>query len=366
MQTYPIPMVPGPTSVCPEVLEAYQTDFGSSDFEPEFLALYNHVEAQLQKVFATSNSVVTMTGEGMIVLWSALKSCIKPWERVLAIGTGLFGFGIGEMAQSIGAEVQSVGFGYDQTINDWDRVEKAIIDFKPKMITVIHCETPSGTLNPLVELGELKRKHGVPLLYVDAVASLGGAPLLTDEWQIDLCLGGAQKAISVPAGTSFLTVSPRAWEIVEQVAYPGYDALLPFRTAQRDFYFPYTPYWHGLAALSKGLELLLAEGLQSSFNRHAETAGYCRQRLVEAGLELYPAADAIPSPTVTAVKVPRHIPWSELNRRFRQHGLVVGGNYGPLAGKVFRIGHMGTQAQMSLVAKAMDVIEEVMKEGGNA
>lgn len=361
MQTYPIPMVPGPTSVHPDVLKAYQTDFGSSDIEPEFLDLYNRTEAQLKQVFGTQHSVVIMTGEGMIALWSALKSCLKPGERVLAIGTGLFGFGVGDMARSVGAEVQTVDFAYDQTINDWQKVEDAIAAFRPKMITVIHCETPSGTLNPLERLGALKRKYNVPLLYVDAVASLGGAPVLSDDWGIDLCLGGAQKAISVPAGTSFLTVSPVAWEIVEQVGYVGYDALQPFRSAQEQFYFPYTPYWHGIAALHKGLEMLLAEGLENSFRRHAEAASYCRQRLEEAGLALYPAADAIQSPTVTAVKVPESVEWKALDGQFRQRGLAVGGNYGLLDGKVFRIGHMGTQARLDLLEQAMDVIADVMK-----
>lgn len=361
MKTYPIPMVPGPTSVHPDVLKAYLTDFGSSDLEPEFLDLYNRTEAQLKQAFGTQGSVVIMTGEGMIALWSALKSCLKPGERVLAIGTGLFGYGVGDMARSIGAEVQTVDFDYDQTINDWGKVEEAIASFKPKMITAIHCETPSGTLNPLAPLGELKRKHNVPLLYVDAVASLGGAPVLSDEWGIDLCLGGAQKALSVPAGTAFLTVSPRAWEIVEEVGYVGYDALQPFRSAQQDFYFPYTPYWHGVAALHKGLELLLEEGLENSFRRHEEAASFCRQRLQEIGLSLYPAADAVQSPTVTAVKVPEGTAWEELDRQFRARGLAVGGNYGPLAGKVFRIGHMGVQANLDLLWKAMDVIAEIMK-----
>ena len=361
MQTYPIPMVPGPTSVHPDVLKAYQTDFGSSDLEPEFLDLYNRTEAQLKQVFGTKNSVAIMTGEGMIALWSALKSCLQPGERVLSIGTGLFGYGVGDMARSIGAEVQTVDFEYNQTINDWQKVEDAVASFKPKMITVIHCETPSGTLNPLARLGEIKRAHQVPLLYVDVVASMGGTPVLTDEWGIDLCLGGAQKALSVPAGTSFLTVSPRAWEIVEEVGYVGYDALQPFRYAQRDFYFPYTPYWHGIAALNKGLEMLLEEGLSNSFKRHAEAASYCRQRLEDLGLELYPARDAAEAPTVTAVKVPEGMDWHDLDHRFRDRGLAVGGNYGPLAGKVFRLGHMGTQADIDLVKQALDVIEDTLK-----
>lgn len=360
MQTYPIPMVPGPVKVPDEVLKAYLTNYGSSDMEPEFLDLYNRTEQQLQQVFATRNKVVIMTGEGMIVLWGAMKSCLKPGDRVLTIGTGLFGFGAGDMAASLGAEVQTVGFAFDETINDWQKVEDAVAAFKPTMITVTHCETPSGTLNPLERLGEIKRKYDIPLLYVDAVASLGGAPVLTDEWGIDLCLGGAQKVISAPAGMSFVTVSERAWEIAHEVAYPGYDALLPFQNAQRDFYFPYTPYWHGMAALNKALELLLNEGLENSYRRHEEAAQLCRDGLKAAGLELYPVESAVQSPTVTAVKVPANITWKDLNGKFRQHGLAVGGNYGPLAGKVFRLGHMGTQADTALVRQALDVIQKVL------
>ena len=361
MKSYPIPMMPGPVHVPEEVLKAYMYDYGSSDMEPEFLDLYNRTEAQLQQVFATRNKVVIMTGEGMIVLWGALKSCLKAGDRVLTIGTGLFGFGVGDMAASLGAEVQTVGFGYDETIHDWHRVDEAVAAFHPKMITAVHCETPSGTLNPLEKLGEIKRKYNVPLLYVDTVAGLGGTPVLTDEWGIDLCLGGAQKVISAPAGMSFLAVSDRAWEITQEVGYQGYDALLPFLHAQRDFYFPYTPYWHGMAALNKALELLLNEGLEHSYQRHAEAAQACREGLLEAGLELFPAASAVPSPTVTAVRVPDHITWSELDIKFRQRGLVAGGNYGLLAGKVFRLGHMGTQANLKLVQSALDVIKSVLE-----
>ena len=109
------------------------------------------------------------------------------------------------------------------------------------MITVVHCETPSGTLNPLAELGQVKKELGVPLLYVDAVSSIGGAPVLTDEWNIDLCLGGSQKCLSSLADMAFLAVSDAAWEIIDQVGYVGYCALKPFRTAQTEHYFPYTP-----------------------------------------------------------------------------------------------------------------------------
>lgn len=361
MRTYPIPMVPGPVKVPPEALAVYQMNFASADLEPEFLDLYNRTESNLQQLMGTTHPVVIETGEGMLALWAALKNCLRPGDRVLAVSTGLFGSGIGEMARSIGAEVQTVAFPLNQTLNDWQRIEHAIESFRPKMITAVHCETPSGTLNPLAGLGRLKEKYAVPLFYVDAVASIGGAPVLTDAWNIDLCLGGSQKALSAPPSMCFLSVSPRAWEIIDAVGYSGYDALKPFATAQRDFYFPYTPYWHGVAALNVCAELLLAEGLERCFQRHEQAASYCRARLVEMGLELFYAAGAVPSPTVTAVNVPPGISWEELDRRFRAGGLVVGGNYGELAGKVFRLGHMGVQADMALAQQALDVIETVVK-----
>lgn len=362
MKTYPIPMVPGPVSVPPQILQAYLTDYGSADMEPEYLDLYRQVEADLQKIFATQNQIAIMSGEGMLALWGALKSCILPGDRVLAVATGVFGYGVGDMARSIGAEVQTVGFEYDQTLSDWGRIEQAIINFKPKMITAIHCETPSGTLNPIAELGCLKEKHSVPLLYVDAVASAGGAPVLTDLWNVDLMLGGTQKALSVPPSMSIVAVSPRAWEIIEQIDYPGYDALLPFQKAVENAYFPYTPYWQGLAALAAGTRLLLEEGLEQSFARHEAVAQRCREGLAHSGLKIYPAEGAVSSPTVTAVYVPERFTWPDFDRRLRERGLVVGGSYGPLAGKVFRLGHMGYQARADLVDRALDVIETVCKE----
>ena len=360
MRSYPIPMVPGPVSVLPEVLAMYQENYGSADLEPDYLELYNRTEANLQEILSTRNKVAIQTGEGMLALWGALKSCLRPGDRVLSLATGVFGYGIAEMARATGAEVRTLGLPYNETLTDWVAAEQAIADFNPKMITVVHCETPSGTLNPLAELGRLKRDHEVPLLYVDAVASLGGAPVLTDDWSIDLCLGAAQKCLSAPPGIAFVAVSPAAWEVIEQVDYAGYDALKPFRTAQEQAFFPYTPYWHGLAALHRATELLLAEGLEASYQRHTQVAATCRSELAGMGLSLFPAPEAVPSPTVTGVIVPTRFTWIELDTRFREQGLAVGGNYGPLAGKVFRLGHMGSQADRSLVERALAVIRSVV------
>jgi aspartate aminotransferase-like enzyme len=353
-------MVPGPVRVPEEIRKVYQTDYGSGDLESEFFELYTKTEADLKILFGTENSVVIQSGEAMLTLWGALKSCLNPEDRVLAIGTGVFGRGIGEMAASIGMEVKAVNWENNETIGDLDRVETAIKTFKPKMITAVHCETPSGTLNPLTELGRLKMDLRVPLFYVDAVSSVGGAPVQADWNHIDLCLGGSQKCLSAPPSNCFLSVSDTAWEIIEQVDYAGYDALKPFRFAQKKKFFPYTPDWYGIAALNTGAERILNEGLSECFQRHERVADFCRKKLIEMGLTLFPSELAVPSPTVTAVNIPQNLTWRELDAGLRKHGLVVGGSLGPMEKKVFRLGHMGSQADMVLVEKALAIIEKVL------
>ena len=362
MKTYPIPMVPGPVKAHPDVLAAYRVDYGSADLEREYVELYTQTEANLKRILQTRSQVVIFLGEGMMALWGALKSCLAPGDRVLAVGTGIFGYGIGDMAAAIGAEVRTVGLPYDQTLSDLTAVAEAVAAFKPKMITAVHCETPSGTLNPLEGLGRLKKETGVPLFYVDAVSSIGGTPVLPDEWHIDLCLGGAQKCLAALPDTCFLSVSAAAWEAIEAVDYAGYDALKPFRTAVERHYFPYTPGWQATAGLNAGAEAILAEGLEACFRRHADVAAFCRARLAEIGYTLYPAPGAAPSPTVTAVKVPAGVEWADFDRGLRAKGLVVGGSYGPMAGTVFRLGHMGTQADMGLVQQALAVLEVARRE----
>jgi aspartate aminotransferase-like enzyme len=337
------------------------TDYGSADLEPEYIQLYVQVQDQLRTIMGTENKIAIMTGEGMIALWGALKSCIQPGDRVLAVSTGVFGHGMGDMAASIGADVKWVEFGYDEVLKPGP-VEEAIRAFEPKMVTAVHCETPSGTLNPVDQVGELVRSHDVPLYYVDAVASTAGAPVLADDWHIDLCLFGTQKALSAFPDLAGVAVSGRAWDVIEEVDYMGYDALLPYRDALENEWFPYTPAWASLAALHEACRLVLDEGLDWVYARHVEVASHCRRRARDLGLALYPVSEAACSPTVTALQVPEEIAWKELDRRLREHGLAVAGSLGPLTGKVFRIGHMGAQADEVLVDRGMDVLERVLNQ----
>lgn len=358
----PIPMVPGPVSVPAEVLAAMAHDYGSGQIEQDFLQLYHSTGRKLAGLMGTSSDVVLMTGEGMLGLWSGLNSCLKPGQRVLSLSTGVFGEGIGHMAASAGCEVRWINYDFDQSVHDFDRIADSVKEFQPHMITVVHCETPSGTFNPIAEIGAIKRQYSVPLLYVDAVASLGGTPVEMDAWGVDLLLSGSQKCLSAPPNMTILGVSDHAWDIARHINYQGYDALSPWRTVQQDGRCPYTPYWHGVAALNSAVDSILAEGTENVFARHTAAAEACRAGLAKLGIELWNSPQSLSATTVTAARIPAGVDWIEWRTALRQQGLVVSGSFGPMAGKVFRLGHMGTQASVGLVSQALEAIERVKKQ----
>jgi aspartate aminotransferase-like enzyme len=358
MQSYQIPLVPGPVSVPAAVRAAYQIDYGSADLEEEFFHLYQACEQGLQQILGTGATVTIQTGEGMLALWGALKSVLQPGNRVLAVATGLFGYGVGDMARALGMQVETVGFGYADTY-DADQVRAAARRFRPHLITAIHCETPSGTLHALEPLGAIAREVDA-LFYVDFVASAGGVPVDVDASHIDLGLLGSQKVLSLPADLAMVSVSERAWARIQQVRYVGYDALQPWQHVLRERYLPYTHNWAALAGLRVAIGALLTEGLPTVYERHATVAELCRARLRALGIDLWSPHAAIHAPTVTAAKIPAGWNWPTLDAALRAHGMAVGGNYGPLAGHVFRIGHMGTQADRLLVERGMNVLAEVL------
>ena len=359
MKIYTIPMVPGPTSVPERVLRAGMINYGSGDLEEEFIGHYSSLEKKLQQLFGTKNQVVVQTGEGMLALWSALKSTLKAGDKVLAVSSGIFGTGIGEMARSIGCEVKTIAHPYNGPAIDFETIEKAIVDFGPKMITAVHCETPSGVMNPLEKLGALKAKYNVPLLYVDAVASVGAEVVDVDKHHIDLCLGGSQKVLSAPANSAFLTVSEKAWAIAEEIGYVGYDALLPFRDAVKNRYFPYTPSWVNIEQLSEAANIILDEGLAETIKRHHYNACQVREAMRDMGYKAYVEDEKYAACTVSAYYVPEGIVWNDFDRSLRAKGLAVGGSYGELSGKIFRLGHMGSQSDANLLDQALEVLKGV-------
>jgi aspartate aminotransferase-like enzyme len=351
MKHYPIPLVPGPVTVAPATLAAYGQDWGSADLEPEFCELYVETGRLLQQIMQTRSDVAIALGEAMVVLWGTIKSATGPGDRVLCVSSGLFGAGFADMARVAGADAQTEDFPFNAT-PDPDRVAAAAREYRPTVVTMVHCETPSGTLTPVEAVGQRLREVAPDALFVvDAVASIGGAPLDTDAAGIDFCLLGTQKCLAAVPDLGIVAVSQRGWEKVERIGYQGYDALGPLRHAAEQRYFPYTHSWHAVAGLHTACRALLDEGLAASYARHARVAQGWRDAGRALGLALYPEDEAICSPTVTAFRVPEALGWPELDRRLRAQGMVAGGNYGELAGKVFRIGHMGTQATDDLLTR---------------
>jgi len=360
MKTYTIPMVPGPTIVPERVLRAGMMNYGSADLEEEFYSLFQETEKLLQLFFGTKNKIVIQTGEGMVALWSALRNTLKKGDKVLAVSTGIFGSGIGEMAASIGCEVMYIEHPFNSGITKWMEIETAIQSFQPKMITAVHCETPSGVINPLTQLGELKAKYNVPLLYVDAVASVGAELIDADANHIDLCLGGSQKALSAPPNSAFLAVSDKAWDIIDEINYVGYDALKPFRNALENKYFPYTPSWVNIAQLYEASMVIMDDDFSDTIKRHKYNAAHVMESMTKMGYQPFVEDLQFAASTVSAFLIPEKYTWETFDKKLRSKGLAVGGNYGPLAGKIFRIGHMGSQSNRNLIDPALEILKDLI------
>eukprot|EP01126_Amoeba_proteus_P042002 TRINITY_DN4544_c0_g1_i10.p1 TRINITY_DN4544_c0_g1~~TRINITY_DN4544_c0_g1_i10.p1 ORF type:complete len:238 (-),score=37.68 TRINITY_DN4544_c0_g1_i10:619-1332(-) len=220
--TFPFHLVPGPTQVHQDVLASYVKNYPSPDLMDTFFSDYKTVQRTLQNFLGVpdTGTVTIQSGEAMLALWGALKSCVLPGDKVLSIANGVFGYGVCEMAKKIGAIVELVEFEYNEAVSNLERIQEAVERFKPKLVTVIHCETPSGILNPISEIGNVVHSCGA-LYYVDFVASGFGVPVNVSEAKIDLGLLGSQKCLSLPPDLSIVTVSEEAWKVIDHVDYNG-------------------------------------------------------------------------------------------------------------------------------------------------
>jgi len=351
-------LVPGPTQVSEKVLNAFVENLASSDFEDEFWDDYEGLQKILQEILHTSNEIAIMSGEGMVILWGAMKSVLRPGDKVVSVVNGLYGEGFAAMAEGLGATVHRVEFPWTGKVDSAEVVRK-IMTVRPSLVTMVHCETPTGCLNDLSGIGSATTGAG-GLFLVDFVSSAGGVPLRVDEEHIDLGLLGTQKVIGAPPALAFATVSDRAWDVVEKVKYAGYDALLPFRGMGQGKLLPYTHNWQAIAATRIACNELLDEGMELVEARHRIARYTCLSRGKNIGLKVY--NPACPSPTVTCFYVPEDVEWAALDRALRAKGVIVGGCYGDLEGKAFRIGHMGLQASKPLVEEAMNLLRETLDE----
>jgi len=346
-------MTPGPTAVPPRVRERLSDPMPNPDVEREFFDLYDDVCEKLQRVYGTDDDAIVMGGEGILGLEAAIASTVSPGDEVLCVSNGLYGDGFADFVENYGGDPTLVGADYTDPL-DVDAVTAALEDGDYELATMVHCETPTGTLNDVQPILERLHEHDV-LTVVDAVSSLGGTPVPTEH--VDVALGASQKAFSSPPGLTTVAVSDRAWERVE-ARDPNslYTNLLPWRDTSDGF--PYTHLAANVAALDESLSMLFEEGLESVYERHETVAARCRERATELGLECYPDAERS-APTVTALHLP-----GEARRVQRElaedHDVVLATGLADLADDVLRVGHMGYNAEIDRVDHAMDALAAVL------
>ncbi|MDG6986105.1 MAG: alanine--glyoxylate aminotransferase family protein [Nitrososphaerota archaeon] len=359
---------PGPTEVPPRVLRRMARGITNPDLDYNFPKFYEELQGKLMKVMKTKNDVLVMSGEGFLGLEAAVASLVKRGEKVLAISNGVFGDGFADLVKTYGGVPKLVGGPYDRPVSP-EAVSAALdADREIGVATFVHCETPSGVLNPLKEVARVCRDRGV-MLVADVVSSLGGVRVEVDEWGVDVALGASQKCFSAPPGLAIVSVSDRAWERVRarRGSIPAYYASLwqwnEWWKKRRQF--PYTASISDINALDEALDMLLEEGLSRSFSRHRRISRAVLAGTRAMGLEPYPKDDSYHSPTVTALTKPAGVDADRLMRIMTdRQAVMIAGSWGKLSGKVLRLGNMGYNARPAPTLKALSALGSALKESG--
>lgn len=336
----------GPVAASPRVLAALGSPL-VYHYDPAFLARFRATEEKLQQVFRTSNDILLMQGEAVLGLEAAARGLVRPGTQVLNLVQGVFGKGMGYWLKDFGAELHELEVPYNQAV-DPGAVE-AYLDQNPgiELVTIVHSETPSGTFCDVAAIGPIAHERGV-LTLIDCVSSLGGMRLDTDDWQLDVCVAGAQKCLGGPPGMTLMSVSERAWErIAANPAAPraSYLSMLDWKEQWLEGdKFPFTPSVSDLHGVEAAVDELLEEGLDTSIERHARTAAACRAGVRAAGLDLWARSDEIAADCVTAIAVPDGLNDTQVRAHCRdRYGVMISAGQG--AGNLVRIGHMGISAR---------------------
>lgn len=357
----------GPVDVPQETLAAVQRPV-LYHYDPAFIALFERVNELLASVFQTQHDTVIMQGEAVLALEAAAASLIRPGTKVLNLVSGVFGDGYAGWIDRYGGEIVEVRVPYREAI-DPDDVRKAL-DAHPdiSVMAAVHCETPSGTMNPIGEIGPIARERGV-ITILDTVSGLGAESFSPEAWGIDIAIAGPQKCLSGVPGLSLVAVSEAAWDAMEAVDDPlrgSYLSLLDWKSTWLDQRrFPYTPSVADIYALEATLQQAVDEGLDEMVERHRRVAAACRAAVRALGLELWAASEEIAAPGCTSVAIPDRTTAEAIIRTMRErYGVMISGGYGDLAGKLFRLGHMGTSAHPTALFAQLGVLERSLLDLG--
>ena len=336
----------GPTTASPRVLAALGSPI-TYHYDPAFLDAFRRTERKLGELFLTKNDVLLMQGEAVLGLEAAARSLVRPGTPVLNLVSGVFGKGMGYWLKDFGAELHEIEVAYNDAV-DPESVERYLDDHPGiELVTVVHSETPSGTLHDVSAIGPIAREHEA-LTLVDCVSSIGGIPFATDEWQLDVCVAGPQKCLAGPPGMSLMTVSESAWETIRaNPAAPrsSFLSMLDWKEQWLDGgKFPFTPSVADVHGVEAACDDVLEEGLEASIARHERAARATRAGARAMGLELWPRSEEISAACVTAVAVPDGLTDTQVRDHCRErYGVMISGGQG--AGNLVRIGHMGPTAR---------------------
>ena len=337
----------GPSAASGRMLRAFGTPV-TYQYDPFFMEAFRRAERLVADIFCTKADIVLMQGEAVLGLEAAARAVVQPGTVCLNLASGVFGKGYGYWLEACGAVVHEVEVPWNDAI-DPAQVERALAEHPDvEVVTVVHSETPSGTLNPVAEIGPIVRAHGA-ITVVDCVSSVGGMPFLPDEWQLDICVSGPHKCISGPSGLSLVSVSDRAWERIRRNPAAPRDSYLSLLDWKEKWIeggrFPYIPSITEIYGLVAACEEVLEEGLPASYARHEAAARACRAGVRALGLATWPQSDEIASTCVTVVALPEGLTDVQVRDHVRnRYGVMISDGEGS-TDRVVRIGHMGASAR---------------------
>jgi alanine-glyoxylate transaminase/serine-glyoxylate transaminase/serine-pyruvate transaminase len=356
-------MGPGPSLVPPEVYEAIaKPTIGHLD--PRFIDLMDQIKVLQKQVMETENELtLPVSGTGSAGMETCMVNLIEPGDKVLVLVNGVFGQRMQDVASRCGAVVDTVSFDWGQPVEP-QKVGEKLRSQRYDMVAVVHAETSTGVCNPVEEISRVVKPAGA-LLLVDAVTSLGGMPVKTDEWQIDALYSGTQKCLSCPPGLAPVSFSARAVEKLQarqaKVAswYLDLTMIIDYWQGQKRSYHHTAPI-NMLYALYAAVKCIVDEGLEGVFRRHTETHEMLVSQLAELGLELLVDAP-YRLPMLNAVKIPEGIDEADVRKRLLlEHDIEIGAGLGPLAGRIWRIGLMGHTARPESVEKLVGALKELL------
>lgn len=359
--------IPGPATAEPEVLEALAEPI-RPHYGADFVADYNECRARFQQVLRTNNDLFLIVGPGTAALDAGFSSALPDGARALVPANGLFGERIAEMLRANRCEVEELRFERGQPI-DSGLVAERLRDTAFDVVAWVHHETSTGVLNPVEPICRAARETGA-ITVIDAISSLAGTELAVDDWGVDLCVSVANKGLAAPPGLAVISVSERAWEAIDNNpdTRGWYLDLRTWRRYDGDWAdwhpYPTTVPTGVLAAVNTSLRMMLAEGLDERIVRTREAATRVRDGLWRLGFGMF-VDDDFASPITTSVYPHPDLPVGEMIAALReQHGIYVSGGLGDLAGKIFRIGHMGRSIEKEETDLLLDAIAGLLAQRG--